>query len=169
MRVSFSRNEILRTCGTIVRRNENACSECGVIIESKKKTISAVLPPAEHTLIANKVTGLRRTTAQVTESVLVGFSTYLSAIVCIGALLLATFFDWPYAFYVALRLVVCSVSLYWAVQMFKKARTFWLGRNAFCLVIPWEGAVDWEIINLLDAAFLASWIAFSIYRERRQG
>ena len=99
---------------------------------------------------------------------------YVPVIGCILALLTATFSRWPYAFYVLLRLGVCAVSVYWAVEMFKQQQTLWawaLGANAvlFNPVFPIHMArSDWEILNLLDALFLAAWTTVLYYREKRR-
>src|SRR5271165_5979251 len=99
---------------------------------------------------------------------------YVPVFGCILVLLLAAFSEWPYGFYVLLRLVVCTVSVYWAVEMFKQRRVAWtwaFGANAvlFNPVFPIHMArSDWEVINLLDAVFLAAWAILSLYRERRK-
>ncbi len=99
---------------------------------------------------------------------------YAPVVACILALLMAFFSRWPYGFYVLLRLGVCTVSVYGAVEMFKQQRTMWawaLGANAVLYnpVLPIHMArSDWEIINLLDALFLVAWATASFYRERRR-
>lgn len=101
-------------------------------------------------------------------------SRYLSITICIVALLLASFVDdWPYAFYILLRVGVCTVSLYWTIEASKRKQVFWawaLGANAvlFNPVLPIRMArEDWELVNLLAAAFLLSWLLFSVYRDKR--
>lgn len=117
-------------------------------------------------------------TAQIAENFLVAFSKgklwkYVSVLLCIAGLLLATTGDWPHAFYVFLRLGVCVVSLYWVTQALKTGHEFWawaLGANAvlFNPVIPVRlQRSEWAIVNLLDAMLLASWILVSIYSETR--
>ena len=94
---------------------------------------------------------------------------YVPVIGCILALLTASFSRWPYGFYILLRLGVCTVSVYWAVEMFKQQQTLWvwaLGANAvlFNPVLPIHMArSSWRIINLLAALFLATWMTFSAY------
>jgi len=118
------------------------------------------------------------TTAQISESVLSAlvrgkWRKYLSLLLCIAALLTAEADDWPNLFFVLLRLGVSTVSLYWAVQAFKRRFEFWmwaLGANAvlFNPVVPLRmERSDWQIVNLLDAVFLASWICVSTYRAER--
>lgn len=102
-----------------------------------------------------------------------GLWKYVPILGCILALFLAAFSQWPYGFYVLLRLAVCTVSVYWAVEMFKQRQVLWmwaLGANAvlFNPVLPIHMArSDWEVIDLLDAVFLAAWASVSLYRERR--
>jgi hypothetical protein len=58
---------------------------------------------------------------------------YASVSGAIVGLLLAAFPSWSYVFYVLLRLGVCAVSIYWAVEMLKQKQTMWawaLGANA---------------------------------------
>jgi|ERR1019366_1015762 hypothetical protein len=89
--------------------------------------------------------------------------TYLPTIICVVALCLAVPFDWPYAYYVLLRLGVCAVSLYWVVESAKQGRGFWcwaFGANAFLFnpIFPVRMArSDWQIVNVIDAVFLAGW------------
>ena len=103
-----------------------------------------------------------------------GLRKYAPLVGCILALLLAAFSRWPYGFYVLLRLGVCAVSVYWAVEMFKQKQTVWtwaLGANAvlFNPVLPVHMARSgWEVVNLLDALFLVAWATASFYRERRR-
>ena len=103
-----------------------------------------------------------------------GLWKYVPIIGCILALLVAAFSQWSYGFYALLRLTVCTVSVYWAVEMFKQRRVAWtwaFGANAvlFNPVFPIHMArSDWEVINLLDAVFLAAWAILSLYRERRK-
>ena len=55
---------------------------------------------------------------------------------------------------------VCAVSLYWAVEAFRQRQIFWvgaLGANAFLFgpIFPMRiGRSDWEIIDVVAAAFL---------------
>jgi uncharacterized protein DUF6804 len=103
-----------------------------------------------------------------------GLWKYVPILGCILALFLAAFSQWPNGFYVLLRLAVCTVSVYWAVEMFKQRQVVWtwaLGANAvlFNPVLPIHMArSDWEVINLLDAVFLATWATVSFYKERRK-
>ncbi len=94
---------------------------------------------------------------------------YAPVIGCIFALLMAAFSYWHYAFYILLRLGVCAVSAYWAMEMFKQQRPLWawaLGANAVLYNPVFRirmARSDWQIINLIDAMFLAIWMAFSAY------
>jgi hypothetical protein len=110
---------------------------------------------------------------RIAPTVGAGFRRYGPILGCILALLLAAFSDWPYGFYELLRLGVCTVSLYWAVEMFKQKQTVWawaLGANAvlFNPLLPIHMAREqWEIVDLLDGIFLASFTCISFYRDRR--
>jgi hypothetical protein len=90
-----------------------------------------------------------------------------------ASLLLAVSSRWPYGSYVLLHLVVCAVSLYWASEAFKQSQIFWvwaLGTNAFLFspIFPMRiGRSDWEIIDVVAAAFLVVWLSFSAYRDWR--
>lgn len=101
------------------------------------------------------------------------FRRYGPILACVLALLLAAFSRWPYAFYVLLRLGVCTVSLYWAVETFKRQQFAWtwaLGANVllFNPLLPIHMASEqWKIVDLLDAIFLASFTCISFYRDRR--
>jgi len=92
---------------------------------------------------------------------------------CILALLLAASSEWRHGLYVLLHLVVCAVSLYWASEAYKQKQIFWvwaLGINTFLFspIFPIRmGRSDWEIIDLLAAAFLMTWLSFSVYRDWR--
>lgn len=118
-------------------------------------------------------------TADIAATLLVAFSkgklwNYVSVLLCIAGLLLATVGGWPHAFYVFLSLGVCVVSLYWVTRALKAGHEFWawaLGANAvlFNPVVPVRlERSDWEIVNLLDAVFLATWIIVSIYSEKNK-
>jgi hypothetical protein len=93
------------------------------------------------------------------------------ALCCILALLVAAFSELPFAFYVLLRLVVCTVSAYYALQMFRAGQTFWIwafGANAllFNPVLPVRMArTDWQLLDLVAALFFACWIVFA-YRKK---
>jgi len=118
-------------------------------------------------------------TAHIAETLLAAFSkgmlwNYVSVLLCIAGLFVAaTIGGWPHAFYVFLRLGVCVVSLYWVTQALKTGHEFWawaLGANAvlFNPVVPVRlERAESKIVNLLDGAFLASWIVVSIYSETR--
>jgi hypothetical protein len=118
-------------------------------------------------------------TAHIAETLLVALSkgmlwNYVSVLLCIAGLFMAAAIGgWPHAFYVFLRLGVCVVSLYWVTQALKTSHQFWawaLGANAvlFNPVVPIRlERSEWKIVNLLDAAFLASWIVVSIYSNAR--
>jgi hypothetical protein len=72
-----------------------------------------------------------------------------------------------------LHLVVCAVSLYWASEAFKQRLIFWvwaLGINAFLFspIFPIRmSRSDWEIIDIVAAAYLVTWLSFSGYRDWR--
>jgi hypothetical protein len=99
---------------------------------------------------------------------------YVSVLGAILCLLLAALFSWPYAFYVLLRVGVCTISVYWAVEAFKRQQVAWtwaLGANAvlFNPLLPVHMASEqWEIVDLFDAIFLASFTSISFYRDRRR-
>ena len=103
-----------------------------------------------------------------------GLWKYVPIIGCILALFLAAFSQWPFGFYVLLRLAVCTVSVYWAVEMFKQRQTFWawaLGANAVLYnpIFPIHMArSNWRIINLLAALFLATWMTLLAYLKTGQ-
>jgi len=118
-------------------------------------------------------------TADVAETLLAAFSkgklwNYVSVLLCIASLLLATIGGWPDAFYVFLRLGVCVVSLYWTTQAVKAGHGFWawaFGANAvlFNPVLPVRlERSAWGIVDLLDAAFLAGWTIVSICSEKNK-
>lgn len=100
---------------------------------------------------------------------------HIAPIVCVVALLLAVVLEWPYAYYVLLRLLVCVVSIYLATQAYRRKLGIWVwafGANAalFNPVLPLRmEQSDWEIVNLLDAVFLVSWIGTSVYRNFQKG
>jgi len=154
-------------CGTIVRRNETHCSGCGALTPLGQRVKSQEIVGNES------VPEVGRANDSLSDDSVAGYqmSRYLATIVCIAALLLAIFFDWPYAYYVLLRLAVCAVSLYWVVEVYRQGGGFWLwafAANAllFNPILPVRMArSDWEIVNLLDAIFLASWTIRSIYKE----
>lgn len=116
--------------------------------------------------------------AQTAETLLAAFSNgelwnYVSVLLCIAVLFLAaTIGSEPHLFYVFLRLGVCVVSLYWVTQALKTGHKFWpwaLGANAvlFNPVVPIRlERSEWKILDLLDAAFLATWIIASMYSEK---
>jgi hypothetical protein len=90
--------------------------------------------------------------------------------ICILALLMTAFSRLPYGLYVLLRVGVCTVSAYYALQMFRARQTFWtwaFGANAllFNPVLPVRMVrTDWQFLDLVAAVFSACWIVFA-YRE----
>ena len=115
--------------------------------------------------------------AQTTKSALLAFAAanwrkYLSVLMCIAGLLSGMMIEWPYAFYVVLRLAICAASLYWASQAQKNGQVTWmwaLGANAilFNPVVPVRmERSDWQIVDLADAVFLATWVIASMYHDQ---
>ena len=64
--------------------------------------------------------------------------------------------------------------VYWSVEAFKQMQLFWasaMGASAllFNPVLPVHMArSDWQVVNLVEAAFLAVWMLSCFYKERRK-
>jgi len=88
-------------------------------------------------------------------------------------LLLAVLFDWPYAYFVILRVGICTLSVNWAIESIKRRKVFWawaLSANAFLFnpIMPVRMARDdWAIIDIVDAVFLATFVLLSIFQARK--
>jgi tetratricopeptide (TPR) repeat protein len=100
-----------------------------------------------------------------------GSSKYGGLIVCGCFLLIAAFSRWPYVFYIVLRFLVCSTAIYYGVVIFHKEHRKWawaFGAVAvlFNPLVPVRMArSDWQVLNLLVAAFFIIWSLMSFFQD----
>lgn len=157
-------------CGSIVRRGDSHCGDCG--------TPNPGYRPRPNQ--GGAISHVGGTPEEVTQRrslthkwIVAHWRQYLWPVLCVVALLLAVLLDWPYAYYVLLRLLVCAVSVYSAIDVYRRNPGFWVwafAANAvlFNPVLPVRmEQSDWEIVNLGDALFFASWMVSSFFRDRK--
>lgn len=95
------------------------------------------------------------------------------ALLAMAFLLFAIPFQWPYAFYVLLRVTVCAIGLYLARTSFLMGRTMWVlifGAVAvvFNLILPMRlHRWDWSKLNMIAAGIFILWVITSIARDKR--
>lgn len=79
-------------------------------------------------------------------------------------LLLAAFMNWPYGFYIFLRVVVCICAIFAAASANKFGKTSWTWimvgvAVTFNPVLPLHmHKSDWKVFNLIGAAIFVVWI-----------
>ena len=90
--------------------------------------------------------------------------------VCVFALVIAAFMHLPYFFYVLLRVLICTASAYLSTKRYKERRIPWVWTFGviallFNPVFPVRMTrADWQVVNILVAAFLAGWAIYSMIR-----
>ena len=95
----------------------------------------------------------------------------IPVIACIAFLLLAAFVRLPYAAYEWLRIVICFMSGWLAIESLRLHRQVWavlLLANAilFNFIIPMHmSRAHWKNANLISAGLLAAWVGYILLKK----